>query len=548
MEFTNTPLQSARRSFQPEIPDALSEFASLTPTTTSQASPSDPSMASYFPKTSGRSTIYFETGAKKHSPKKVAVVFSGGPAAGGHNVITGLYDALKKLNPDNKLFGFCDGPQGILDNKYVELEEKQLALYRNQGGFDLIGTGRIKIETPEQFQTSLNTVKQLDLDGLVIIGGDDSNTNAALLAEYFISQNCKTAVVGVPKTIDGDLKSDEIEIPFGFDSATKTYSEIIGNILRDTLSAKKYYYFIKLMGRSASHVALECAMKTHPNMTLISEEIASQKKTLISIVQDISSLICERAQKGKDYGVILIPEGLIEFIPEIKQLIQELNHILADISHVQEIEKRAEQEKERDAYIKSHLSSSAYACYSMMPNAIKSQLLIDRDSHGNVQVSKIETEKLLIIMVQQELKRRKKNNQYSGKFSAMSYFCGYEGRSCFPSNFDAQYCYSLGHVAALLIDANATGYIACINNLTKPIKEWIPAAANLASMMTLELRHGKTKPVMAKALVNLNTPPFFTFCQQRIDWAEKDHYCYPGPMQFFGPKEMTESIPLTLLE
>lgn len=457
------------------------------------------------------------------------MVLSGGQAAGGHNVIIGLFDALKKLNPNSQLFGFLDGPSGIIKNKHRELKADELHRYRNTGGFDLLGSGRTKIETPEQFASSLETVKNLNLDGLVIIGGDDSNTNAALLAQYFKKNGCKTTVVGVPKTIDGDLKNQYIEISFGFDTACKTYADIIGNIMRDTLSAKKYWYFTKLMGRSASHVTLEVALQTHPNLAWIGEEVKANKRTLESLVKEAADLIIRRSESGKDYGVILIPEGIIEFIPEVSQLIKELNLLIA---------KGIKEESE----IAKNLSDASKHSFSIIPALVKQQLLFDRDPHGNVQVSKIETERLFITMVEEELQRR----HFKGKFSPQPLFLGYEGRSAYPSNFDCQYCNALGYAAALLINERANGYICCVQNLTEPVEDWTIGGVPLIAMIHQEERKGKFVPVIEKALVDLKGPVFAAFNKKRDSWKMEDHYQFPGPIQFWGPTEITDATTLTL--
>lgn len=521
----STPLQRARQAYQPRLPSLLSDLAGLR-AKMGERKTSDAN----FPKLGALPTVEFAPGdIQVRHPLKVGVVLSGGQAAGGHNVIAGLFDALKKFHSESSLCGFLNGPQGIIDNRACELTEEGLAPYRNQGGFDLIGSGRTKIETPEQFQAALNTVKERGLDGLVIIGGDDSNTNAALLAEYFVQEGVSTRVVGVPKTIDGDLKNENIEVSFGFDTACKTFSEIIGNIARDSLSAKKYYFFIKLMGRSASHIALECALQTHPNFTLIGEEVAAKKKTLQELTDEICDMISNRAEQGKNYGVILIPEGIIEFIPEFKVLIAELNRL------------EKEFKTPRD-----HLSPEALQCYDSLPEEMQAQLLLERDPHGNVQVSKIETERLFISAVKKELRKRKEAGHYQGKFSAQPLFCGYEGRSCLPSNFDCEYCYALGHVAALLIDGGFTGYMSSVYNLTRPTAEWKVAGIPLPSMITLEERKGKTTPVIKKALVDLQGKPFALFAEHRARWALEDDYCYPGPIQFFGAPEITDQITITL--
>lgn len=464
-----------------------------------------------------------------HKPLKVGVVLSGGQASGGHNVIIGLYDALKKLNPESQLFGFLNGPSGIIKNKQRELKADELKAYRNTGGFNLLGSGRTKIETDEQFSASLHTVKELDLDGLVIIGGDDSNTNAALLAQYFNENKCKTTVVGVPKTIDGDLKNQYIEISFGFDTACKTYAEIVGNIMRDMISAKKYWYFIKLMGRSASHIALEVALQTRPNLVWISEEVAEKKRTLSDLVNELTDLIEKRSQSGKDYGVVLIPEGIIEFIPEVKQLIKELNELLAS-------------GKKDKADVVQNLTKPSKSCFHQMPELVQAQLLFDRDAHGNVQVSKIETERLFITMVEQELKKR----AFKGSFSAQPMFLGYEGRAGYPSHFDCNYCYSLGHVAALLINAKATGYICAVQHLTEPVEDWTIGGVPLVAMIHEEVRKGKKVPVIEKALVDLSGHVFAALKERRASWLTEDFYRFPGPIQFWGPPEITDATTLTL--
>lgn len=456
-----------------------------------------------------------------HSPLKVGVVFSGGPAAGGNNVLAGLFYGLKTLNNQSELLGFLNGPSGIVANKFNLLDENLIKSHFNHGGFDLIGTGRTKIETDEQFAAAAETVRTNKLDGLVIIGGDDSNTNAALLAEYFLANDILCTVVGVPKTIDGDLKNEEIEISFGFDSATKTYSEIIGNLLRDALSQKKYTFFVKIMGRSASHVALECALKTHPNLTLIGEEIARNKTSLKDLVTEIADLITLRAKKKKFYSVIIVPEGVIEFIPEFKQLIKELNN-------------------------GSLLSQEAENCYNLLPAEIKKQLTLDRDPHGNIQVSKIETERLLIELVANELAKRENEEKIKINFNPQPLFLGYEGRSCFPSHFDCSYTYALGFMASLLIDQKASGYMAAIQQLHLPVEKWIAKAVPLISMMHMEERGGDKKPVIKKRLVDLDGEPFISFAKNRAEWGNTDDFQFPGPIQFFGPSELTDAIPLTL--
>lgn len=523
-------LQQLRLLYEPNLPTILTDLTSIQPVF--EVSEIEESLKGHFPLTSKQSFITFAKGSKQaHQPLRVGVVLSGGQAPGGHNVISGLYDALKKLNPSSYLIGFSDGPSGIIRNQAIDITKELLASYRNQGGFDIIGSGRTKIETPEDFEAAHRAVTDRNLDAVVIIGGDDSNTNAALLAEYFRKVKCKTRVIGVPKTIDGDLKSDQIEISFGFDTACKVYSEMIGNIAKDTLSAKKAYYFIKLMGRAASHVTLECALQTQPNLALISEEVERVGKTLQDVTDDIVKMIVRRAELGKDYGVILIPEGLIEFIPEVKQLITELNGLLAQES-VESVEAK--------------LSKDAAHCFSSLPASIQKQLLLDRDPHGNVQVSKIETERLLIELVKTRLQTLAKEGSYKGKFSSQPCFYGYEGRSSLPSNFDADYCYTLGHVAALLVDAGATGYICYVQNLTKPSQEWVVGGVPLCHMMHLEQRKGKTKAVIKKALVDLSGPAFSYFAKVSPNWIEHDDYKSPGPIQFFGPVSLTHTPPHSL--
>lgn len=516
--------------------------------------PTEPSLVQQlvqqFPKTIEQSLIHFSHGAalvKRQQPLRIGVVLSGGQAPGGHNVIAGLFDAIKQLHPDSCLIGFCDGPNGILTNQTIEITQELLASFRNQGGFNLLGSGRTKISTPDQFVAAMKTVEALTLNGLVIVGGDDSNTNAALLAEYFLAEGCFTRVVGVPKTIDGDVKNKQIEISFGFDSAAKCYSEIIGNIARDALSAKKYYYFIRIMGRSASHLALECALQCHPNLTLISEEIAAKKMSLNDVVNELCDMVVARAARGKQYGVVLIPEGIIEFIPEVKELIAELNHILADLSAPQLL---GDSEPGYFlAYMQQvvdRLSEKARNCFSQFPQTIQQQLLADRDPHGNVQVSKIETERLLLAMVEQQLLHRRQAGGYFGKFIGQSHFCGYEGRSCLPSYFDCHYCYALGHVAALLVANGYTGYMSCISQLDKPVEQWCIEGIPLVNMLALEPRKGKMVPVIAKALVDLHGEPFGVFAKERSNWLLEDDYLCPGPMQFFGPKELVEAVTHTL--
>lgn len=529
-------LQRARQAHSPVLPLILRNLNHVSFAQTANEAKSNERIKALFPLTFGHTALKGEKG-KKRAPKplRVGVVFSGGQAAGGHNVIIGIHDAMKQLDRRSRLFGFFNGPAGIIAGKSRELTLEQIAPYRNQGGFDMIGSGRTKIEIPEQLAASLNTVREMKLDGLVIIGGDDSNTNAAVLAEYFLKNNCPTKVIGVPKTIDGDLKNAYVATSFGFDTASKTYSEIIGNISRDAISAKKYYHFIKLMGRSASHIALECALLTRPNLTLIGEEIAEKKMTLTQVANEIADLISKRAEMDKHYGVILIPEGLIEFIPEISLLIKELNQILSSES------------SPSFSQISSQMSPSSRNCFSSLPEKIQHQLLQTRDPHGNVQVSQIETEHLLIEVVARELETRQKKGTYRGKFSPLNHFLGYEGRAGYPTCFDSNYCYALGFVAALLIDEGATGYMAFVSDMTKPVEEWGIGGVPLASLLHIEMRKGKEKPVIQKALVDLKGKPFAYFQLNRERFKLQDEYCYPGPIQFYGERKLVDRVPLTLI-
>lgn len=530
-----TPLERARKDFQVKLPDILKEIQSLEAVPSQVDMKGGQDLKKYFSLTSNQPVLLFQNKQDfHHPPLRVGVVFSGGQAPGGHNVIAGLFDALKKLHPDSRLFGFLNGPIGIVNGKSIEIVASLLANYRNQGGFDLIGSGRDKIETSEQFQKAREAVLSHQLDGLVIIGGDDSNTNAAFLAENFLNNAVKCSVIGVPKTIDGDLKNSYIETSFGFDTACKIYSEIIGNIAKDAKSAKKMYYFIKLMGRFASHVTLECALQTHPNMAFVGEEIQKEKRTLKQIIDEICDMICKRAQQGKDYGVLLIPEGIIEFIPECKELLQKLGTLTGY--------------KRSYDQVLSLLEEPYKSTFLQLPKEVGEQLLLDRDPHGNIQVSKIETEKLLITLVKYELNKRKDAGNYVGKFSAQPHFCGYEGRSGLPSSFDCHYCYALGHVAALLIDKKVTGYMSCVQNLREPVEKWTIAGIPIVPMMNLEERKGSVKPVVKKALVGVQDIAYIHFQQQRDKWILNDDYLCPGPIQFFGPKEITDSLTITLGE
>ena len=541
-------LQKARYAYNPKLPDNLScHIDNITvkfgePT---EAISDKEELREIFKLTYGKPLVSFENGKNEKIRRelKVGVILSGGQAPGGHNVIAGLFDGLKKGNINSTLYGLKGGPKGLIDNKTVILTKEIIDLYRNTGGFDIIGSGRTKIETPEQFASSLETVKKLDLDAVVIIGGDDSNTNAALLAEYFLANGSKTQVIGCPKTIDGDLKNDYIETSFGFDTACKTYSELIGNLCRDTNSAKKYWHFIKLMGRSASHIALECALQTQPNICLISEEVEEKALSLYKIVDHICASIVKRAENGDNFGIVLIPEGLVEFIPEIKNLIKELNDTIADEEDKFASITTFSQQLE---WFSGRISDISLGILRLLPPEIARQFLMDRDPHGNVQVSQIETEKLLSGMVDKKLKVMKEHKHYNGKFSYLTHFFGYEGRCAFPSNFDADYCYSLGFSAFVLIASGLTGYLSCVKNLTSPASQWVAGGVPLTMMMNLEQRHGSKKPVIKKALVDLNGKPFKTFEEKRELWAEKTCFLVPGSIQYFGPCEVCDAPAITL--
>jgi diphosphate-dependent phosphofructokinase len=543
-----SPLQKARYAYKPKLPAVLAkDLASigieLGKPTDSIADKGE--MKKIFAATYGKPVARFVKGKGLDAQKKltVGVILSGGQAPGGHNVIAGIFDGLKAGNKNSKLVGFKGGPSGLIEDDFVLITASFMNEYRNAGGFDMIGSGRTKIETPEQFAAALATAKKHSLDAIVIIGGDDSNTNAALLAEYFVGKGEKTQVIGVPKTIDGDLKNEYIETSFGFDTATKTYAELIGNIERDANSAKKYWHFIKLMGRSASHIALECALECSPNICLISEEVEAKKMTLKAVAEGIVSVVAARAANGDNFGVALIPEGLIEFVPEIKVLIGELNDLLAakaaDFAACKDFDAQK-------AFLAKNLSKASAAAFAALPAEIAKQFLMDRDPHGNVQVSRIETEKLLIAMVEARLAELKKAGKYKGKFSALAHFFGYEGRCAFPSNFDADYCYSLGYTAFLLIAEGLTGYIASVRNLNKSAKDWTAGGIPLTMMMNLEQRHGEKKPVIKKALVELDGKPFKAFAAKREEWAVKTAYTFPGAIQYYGPAEVCDRPTFTL--
>jgi len=544
-----SPLQKSRLSFKPVLPAVLKLPASgiaLKKGRSSQSVADQAAIKTLFPKTYGQPEVSFVKGKSSLSSKaqKIGVVLSGGQAPGGHNVVSGLFDGLKKLNKKSRLFGFLGGPSGISENKYIEITAALIDKYRNTGGFDIIGSGRTKLESEEQFQACEKNMKALGISALVVVGGDDSNTNAAVLAEYFAAKKSAIQVVGAPKTIDGDLKNRQIETSFGFDTATKVFSELIGNVSRDCLSAKKYWHFIKLMGRSASHIALECGLKTQANVCLISEEVAAKNQTLDQVTQQIADSVVSRAAKGKNYGVVLIPEGLVEFIPEIKALIVELNDMLA----LEETEFNSlEGSKAKIDYVKARLSLSSKTAFDSLPEEIQGQLLADRDPHGNVQVSRIETEKLLMGTVSAKLAKWKNEGKSNAKFSPLPHFFGYEGRAANPSNFDSNYCYALGSAAAMLLAAGLTGYLASARGLLKPSSKWIAGGIPLTMMMNMERRHGQEKPVIRKALVELEAKPFKFFAAHRDLWSKEDHYLFPGAIQYWGPSEVAD-IPTETLK
>ena len=536
-------LQQARAAYQPKLPKALQGAVKVQEGAPTQSVDNQEEIKALFPNTYGMPLVEFVPGETENTKEmNVGIILSGGQAPGGHNVISGLFDQVKKLNPNNKLYGFLMGPGGLVDHNYVEITEELLKDYRNTGGFDLIGSGRTKLEKEEQFEKGLEIIRQLNINAIVIIGGDDSNTNACVLAEYYAAKNYGVQVIGCPKTIDGDLKNSQIETSFGFDTATKTYSEVIGNIERDCNSARKYWHFIKLMGRSASHIALECALQTQPNICLISEEIEAKDQTLNDIIENIAEVVAYRASQGNNFGVVLIPEGLVEFIPAIGRLIQELNDLLAAHgADYADLDKDAQR-----AYILAHLTEENRATFETLPEGVARQLSLDRDPHGNVQVSLIETEKLISDMVGAKLAQWKKEGKYNGKFSALHHFFGYEGRCAAPSNFDADYCYALGTSAALLIASGKTGYMAIVKNTTARTDEWKAGGVPITMMMNMERRNGEMKPVIRKALVELDGKPFKAFVAQRDQWAKETCYVYPGPIQYWGPAEVCDQPTKTL--
>ncbi|MDC7223855.1 MAG: diphosphate--fructose-6-phosphate 1-phosphotransferase [Spirochaetales bacterium] len=541
-------LQKARYAYGPKLPAVLKKdpaniVVSLGDPTESVADQAD--VKALFAHTYGQPVARFEEGKNEGAHRKinVGVILSGGQAPGGHNVIAGLYDGIKKGNRESKLYGFQRGPSGIMEGNFVEFSDSFIDEYRNTGGFDIIGSGRTKLETEEQFERALSVCKELDINAVVVIGGDDSNTNAALLGEWFKAKGESIQVIGCPKTIDGDLKNEYIETSFGFDTATKTFSELVGNIEKDANSAKKYWHFIKLMGRSASHIALECALQTQPNFCIISEEVEAKQMTLSEVVEEIVRIIVKRAERGINFGVGLVPEGLIEFIPEVGALIEELNDLLAHEAEVYATFKTFDEQRE---FINKKLTKDSSYVYSSLPSEIQKQLIMDRDPHGNVQVSRIETEKLLIEMVEDRLDELKTKGEYPGKFSTQAHFFGYEGRCAFPSNFDADYCYTLGFSAFMLITAGLTGYIANVSDLEAPADEWKAGGCPLTMMMNMEQRHGSMKPVIKKALVELEGKPFKAFAEQRDVWALETCFTFPGAIQYYGPDQVCNMPTKTL--
>ena len=544
----HSPLQKARYSYQPKLPmilrSEMSEIEAVEGAKTESARDKEKIQA-LFPTTFGQKEISFQKGKSKAEKKKhvVGVILSGGQAPGGHNVVSGLYDALKKADKDNELIGFLGGPSGLTDDKFIVFTDEYINEFRNTGGFDIIGSGRTKLETTEQFEKAAAVCKKHGITAITIIGGDDSNTNAAVLAEYFKAHDTGVQVIGCPKTIDGDLKNDDIEISFGFDTATKTYSELIGNIERDANSAKKYWHFIKLMGRSASHIALECALETQPNVCLISEEIEKKEMSLSQIADYVAKSVADRAENGMNFGVVLIPEGLVEFVPEVKKLISEINDTLA--AKAEEFEK-AVSPKDKVAFMHKYLTAESDAVFSILPESIQAQMMADRDPHGNVQVSRIESEKLVSSLGEAKLAEMKKEGKYNGKFNPLHHFFGYEGRCAFPSNFDSDYCYSLGYNAFMLIQSGCTGYLSSIRNLSAPASEWKAGGMPITKMMNIERRHGEDKPVIKKALVELDGKPFKYFEERRDKWAKETCFTYPGAIQYYGPESVCDITTVTL--
>ena len=544
-----SPLQMARYQYSPKLPGILRNAISEICVKDGQATQSvadQEKIQALFPNTYGKNEITFQKGENTAEDKKqvVGVILSGGQAPGGHNVVCGLYDALKAINKENVLYGFKGGPSGLLEDDYLIFDDEYINQFRNTGGFDIIGSGRTKLESEEQFAVVAEVCKKHGITAIVIIGGDDSNTNAGVLAEYFAAHNTGVQVIGCPKTIDGDLKNEDIECSFGFDTATQTYSEMIGNVQRDANSAKKYWHFIKVMGRSASHVALECALQTQPNICLVGEEVAAKKMSLAQIADYIADSVAARAAKGWNFGVAIIPEGIVEFVPEFSVLIAEINELLA--GEKTEQFNALPSWKDKYAFIENGLTKESMAVFAILPENIQQQLFLERDPHGNVQVSLIESEKLFSALVKDNLAARKAAGTYSGKFSALHHFLGYEGRCAFPSNFDADYCYSLGYNAVMLIQYGYNGYLSKVSNLSKPAEEWVAGGMPITKMMNIERRNGKDKPVIRKALVELDGKPFKYFEEHRDQWAVETCYVYPGAIQYFGPTEVCDLTTRTL--
>ena len=537
-------LQKERAAYQPKLPKGLQGAVKVNEGEPTQSVGDQEEIKALFPNTYGMPLVEFVPGNESNTKKmNVGVILSGGQAPGGHNVICGIFDGIKRLNPENRLYGFILGPGGLVDHNYMELTSDIIDKYRNTGGFDMIGSGRTKLENVDQFEKGLEIIRKLDIQAIVIIGGDDSNTNACVLAEYYAAKNYGVQVIGCPKTIDGDLKNDQIETSFGFDTATKVYGELIGNIERDCNSARKYWHFIKLMGRSAIHIALECALTCQPNICLVSEEVEAKDQTLNDIVEYIACVVAKRAAKGDNFGVVLVPEGLIEFIPAIGRLIDELNDLLAEHgSDYKDLDKKAQRD-----YILAHLSKENAETFATLPEDVARQLSLDRDPHGNVQVSLIETEKLLSEMVAAKLDQWTKEGKFVGKFNTQHHFFGYEGRCAAPSNFDADYCYALGISASQLIANGKTGYMAIVKNTTDGTDNWIAGGVPITMMMNMERRNGKMKPVIRKALVDLNGRPFKKFVEHREEWEEGTCFVYPGPIQYWGPSVVCDRATRTLM-
>ena len=540
--MTISNLQKARAAYQPKLPKALQGPVKAVEGAATQSVGNQAEIKELFPNTYGMPVITFEPGAPIELPVfNVGIILSGGQAPGGHNVISGLFDGVKSLNPANKLYGFILGPGGLVDHNYMEITPELMDQYRNTGGFDIIGSGRTKLEEEDQFEKGIQILRELGIKALVIIGGDDSNTNACVLAEYYAAKKYGVQVIGCPKTIDGDLKNEQIETSFGFDTACKTYSELIGNIQRDCNSARKYWHFIKVMGRSASHIALECALQCQPNICLVSEEVEAKGMSLDDVVTYIATAVAKRAEEGNNFGTVIIPEGIIEFIPAIKKLISELNDVLATPEAA-----TITSANEQIEFVKGRLSKENLEVFNSLPTDVAAQLALDRDPHGNVQVSLIETEKLLSRMVAAKLAIWKHQGKYVGKFGTQHHFFGYEGRCAAPSNYDADYCYSLGYNASRLIANGKTGYMSVIKNTTAPAEEWVAGGVPITMMMNLEKRNGKMKPVIRKALVELDGAPFKYFAAHRDEWAKETAYVYPGPIQYWGPSEVCDQTTKTL--